>query len=122
MMNNSTTYRIGRIVTWLCGLSSWLLLLLWIAMAVNCRLGLGHWPKPMIENYRSGAYELLELAAILWGYFTLFLAGPLVLITFVIGFSDKSNRYRAILYTVGWACLLCVMWLDPTSFTEWWID
>ena len=122
MMNNNMTYIIGRIVTWLCALSSWILLVLWIVMAVNCRLGLGHWPKPMTENYSSRTYELLESLFILSGYFALFLAGPVVLLGLIIGFSDRLNRWRVALYAIGWAFLFGVMWLDPTSFTEWWFD
>jgi hypothetical protein len=94
-------------------------------MAIHCRIGLGHWPQPMIENYSGGTYDLLELASVLWVYFTLFVAGPVVLITLVVGFSGKhnrGNRVRVILYGLGWACLACVMLLDPTSFTEWWFD
>jgi hypothetical protein len=122
MMNNDMTYKMGRILTWLCGLSSWVLLLLWFAMAVNCRLGLGHWPEPMTENYSSGAYELLESLFILCGYFALFLAGPVLLITLAVRFKDLRTRLRAILYVTGWAFLFFVIWLDPTSFTEWWFD
>ena len=121
-MKNDMTHKIGRIVTWLCGLSSLVLLLLWVTMAISCRLGLGHWPEPMIENCTGRNYDMLNTTFILWGHFALFLAGPVVLLGLIVGFSDRLNRCRAALYAIGWACLFCVMWLDPTSFTEWWFD
>lgn len=119
---NDTTYKIGRILTWLCGMSSCLLLFLWVAMAISCRLGLGHWPEPMIENYSGRAYEVLDSAFFLWGYFTFFLAGPTLLLGLIIDFSARPNRFRAILYGSGWMCLLSVIAFDPTSFSEWWFD
>ena len=122
---NEKTYRTGRVLAWSCYLSSWALLVLWMAMAINCRLGLGHWPKPMLENYSSTSYQWLEATAFIVGWFAAIAAGPVCLVTLIIGCRQKSmrgNLWRVALYGLGWVCLVCAMRFDPTTFSDWWFD
>jgi hypothetical protein len=125
-MMNDVTYKAGGILSWICALSSEVLLLLWLAMAATCRLALGHWPQPMIENFNSPTYALLEGAMLLWGYFTVLVAGPTCLIIMIIalasGIGKRSAFLRIGFYGIGWALLLCAILFDPTTFSEWFID
>jgi hypothetical protein len=38
--------------TWLCMVSPFVLGLAYVTMGLHIRLGLGHWPRPMTENYQ----------------------------------------------------------------------
>jgi hypothetical protein len=56
------------------------LLLVFLSLALQVRLGLDHWPVPMRENYSTAAYNAHEYAFIALVLFAIYAAGPLWLV------------------------------------------
>src|SRR4051794_26396598 len=91
--------------TWICSLSSVLLLLTFAMMALHIRLGLGHWPTPMTEDYHTLAFRIHEYALIAILLFTVFAAGPLWLVCLFfwrLRLSWRIHATQAVVYGLGW--------------------
>ena len=123
------THSIGRRypqIAWLCALSPAILLLIVLALAVHVRLGLGHWPTPMSESYRTPA-SLLHMKILEWALdFSVYFAGPLWLICLLVPQFQPSSR-RDILSqlaaaALGWVLIVAFFALDPTTFSAWLLD
>lgn len=112
--------------TWLCVLTPVILLLVFITLALHVRIGLGHWPQPMIEDYRTEAYyrhqELFRLTA----YATFYGALPcwmLLIIAFPrLRGSARLHLGQAGVYAAGWALIGIYCVIDPGRFIEWLLD
>ena len=105
--------------------SPFVLGLAYVAMGLHLRLGLGHWPKPMIENYETLAFRIHEIAFYLLLLFTVFAAVLLWLVFLCfrrLRLSWRVHIAQALTYSLGWLVLLVVGKYDPTTFTEWFLD
>jgi hypothetical protein len=109
---------------WALVLSPAMLLVEFITLGLHVRFALGHWPKPMIENYSSTAYTLHEQVFTGLALFT-YAAGPLWLLLLLFPPLRKSLRVHLIqagVYAAGWGMIaLCCLW-DPYRFAEWFLD
>ena len=112
-------------LTWICSLSSILLLLTFITVAFHIRLGLGHWPTPMTEDYRTTAFRIHEHALIAVVLFTVYAAGPLWLLFLCfrgLRLSRRTHATQAVVYGLGWLLIVLAGKYDPTTFTQWFLD
>lgn len=111
--------------TWICSLSSFLLLLTFVSMAFHIRLGLGHWPTPMTENYHTTAFRTHEHVLIAVLLFTVYAAVPLWVVCLCfrrLRLSRRAHVMKAAVYGLGWLLILLASKYDPTTFTEWFLD
>jgi magnesium-transporting ATPase (P-type) len=111
--------------TWLVVCSPVLLLLVFIALAVHVRVGLGHWPTPMLEHYDTAAYRAHALALIWVIFFTVFAAIPLWLLMLCfrpLRISLKTHLIQAGVYVAGWVLIIMYGAVDPGRFLEWFFD
>lgn len=111
---------------WLFALSPIVLLLLMITLAVHMRLGLGHWPTPFYENYRTTA-SILHMRALQQTLdFSVYFAGPLWLVCLLVPQLRPSTLrvIKAQLTTAGagWLLIIGFLTLDPTTFSAWLLD
>lgn len=113
-------------MNWLCALSSMILFLIVISLAVHVRLGLGHWPTPIYESYRTSAFVLHMTILERVAYFSLYFAGPLWLLSLLVVPFDPP--WRGILLSqlavtiLGWLLVVGFLALDPTTFSAWLMD
>jgi hypothetical protein len=94
-------------------------------MAAHVRLGLGHWPKPMTESYRSAAFTVHETALFIVGLFALYGAVPLYLSLLLFRRHRVTPQFhlkQAAVYILGWILIVLLAKADPTTFTEWLLD
>jgi heme/copper-type cytochrome/quinol oxidase subunit 3 len=111
--------------TWLFVTSPVLLFLAFITLAMHARVGLGHWPTPMVENYDSPAYRTHELVFTLIALFTLFVAVPswLLMLCFrPFRISLRTHVVQAGVYVAGWLLIVLYGAIDPGRFMEWFLD
>ena len=104
---------------------NFLLLVIFLTLAVHVRVGLGHWPTPVLENYHTMACSLHEQAVIWVAVFTMFFAIPLWLISLlfrIFRISLKTHFIQAGAYVVGWMMLILYACIDPHRFVEWLFD
>ena len=102
-----------------------LLLFVFLSLAAHVRLGLGHWPPPMFENYKTTAYSQHEQVFIWVALFTVFAAIPLWLASLcirVFRISLKTHLIQAGVYALGWALIALYALVDPGRFIEWFLD
>ena len=117
--------RFGSGVSWACALSSAALFLLAICLAAHVRLGLGHWPRPMWEDYRTPAFDLHWIVLIGVGFFAVYGAIPFWLLCVCLRrlrCSKKAHFAQAAAYVVGWCLLAGFIALDPYHFVSWFAD
>ena len=111
--------------TWLPVYFPVVLLLGVLALATHVRIGLGHWPTPMFENYRTPAYRVHE-AAVFWiGWFTIFAAIPLWLLLICFRrfrMTLKMHLLQAGIYAAGWLVIAVYVSIDPGQFVYWFLD
>ena len=111
--------------TWISSLSSVFLLLAFVTMAFHVRLGLGHWPTPMTEDYHTTAFRIHEYALIAILLFAVYAAGPLWLVFLFfrrLRLSWRAHITQAVVYGLGWLLILLASKYDPTTFTDWFLD
>jgi hypothetical protein len=113
-------------IAWAFALSPFVLLLTIIAMAVHIRLGLGHWPTPIYENYQTPA-SLLHMRFLERTLdFSVYFAGPLWLLCLLVPQLRPSSRQviKAQVMTagLGWLLIIGFLTLDPTTFSAWLLD
>ena len=94
-------------------------------MALHIRLGLGHWPKPMTEDYNTVAFRI-HMWAMTWILlFTVFAAGPLWMVFLCIKalrLPWRVHLAQVLVYGLGWLLIFLAARCDPTTFTEWFRD
>lgn len=113
-------------VSWSCALSPVVLLFVFIGFGIHVRLGLGHWPTPMVEDYHSAAFRVHEWVLIGSLWFALVIAGPLWLVSL---FSrslrpawPRTVAFQLLLCAAGWLAIVAVLRFDPTTFSAWLLD
>ena len=102
-----------------------LLLLAFITLAVHVRVGLGHWPTPMFENFHTPAYSAHEQVLTWIGFFTVFAAIPLWLLMLCFRRFRQSLRTHLIqagVYVAGWLLIMLYGAVDPGRFMAWFLD
>ena len=107
--------------TWLCVVAPWILLLLIVALAVHVRLGLGHWPKPMVEDYHTLACKLHDDIIGCMFLFSVYAALPLWLIFLCfrrLRISLGVHILQFVVFGCGWLVIYLAGKYDPTTFTE----
>lgn len=124
-MNTGSTQKSRAFWTWIPGLAPMLLLVAILTLAAHVRLGLGHWPTPMVESYHSPGYLRHEVIVGLIGGFALYVAGPLWAIFVAIPWfriSAKTHLIQLAMYLGGFLLIFLAGKFDPTPFTEWLLD
>ena len=112
-------------LTWFLAASSLLLLVVIIGLALHVRLGLGHWPQPMVENYDSGLYDIHEWLIVIVGYYAVYVAVPLLLL--VLSFprfrsSPQTHAGQFGLIALGWILIGLFYLVDYGKFVTWLLD
>lgn len=124
-MNLQSTNQKQPLWTWLCCVSPWILLFLFVALAVHVRLGLGHWPRPMWEEYHSLAFSIHQF--LIWCFLalSLFAAPPSWLIFLCFRrfrLSLPVHLTQVVAFGCGWLTISLLGKYDPTTFTAWFLD
>jgi hypothetical protein len=94
-------------------------------MAVHIRIGLGHWPTPMMEDYRTIPFRIHEYVLIGILLFAVFAAGPIWLVCLFfrrLRLPWRVHVTQAAIYGLGWLLIFLASKYDPTTFTAWFLD
>jgi hypothetical protein len=124
-MATQTTSAKRAWLTWVPAFTSALLLLALVSLAVHIRIGLGHWPVPLRDDFTSRAYEAHQRATAWVGVTTIFAAGPIwaLLLCFrALRISPKTHWLQAGIYLAGWGLIALYVFWDPLRFWEWLAD
>ena len=111
-------------LVWSLVVLPWTTALAWGGLALHVRLGLGHWPHPMWEQYSTPLARWLDLVSV-WllmgtGLSAFLATGALFQ---RVCWTEPHYRRKALVYLAGLAALVAVyVALGNTSFIEWWID
>jgi hypothetical protein len=117
--------KLGWAVSWTCSLSSLALLLLTLGLALHVRVGLGHWPRPMWEDYQTLGFQTHQLALLGVGLFAVYAAVPVWILCVSFRRLRASPRVllvQAGIYLAGWALVAGLIRLDPYQFVTWLVD
>lgn len=101
------------------------LLLCILSLGMHVRLGLGHWPQPMVDKYTTAAFSFHTQAVIGLALFTMYGAGPLWLLLLCfrrVRASARLHLLQAGIYLVGWGLVVGYMAWDPRRFVQWYLD
>lgn len=113
-------------IAWSFALSPIVLLLIIVTLAVHIRLGLGHWPTPVYENYRTPASVLHMQVLQKTLDFSAYFAGPLWLICLLVPqlrpSSSRIIKAQVMTAGVGWLLVIGFLTLDPMTFSAWLLD
>ncbi len=111
-------------ITWLPIIIPLVCWLLYVSLAIHCRLAAGHWPQPMIENINIKSYEIHE--RVLWLFsFVFFASLPcwLIMLCFKkLRINAKIHCLQFIVFGLGLLLIILTLMFDPTPFTEWFFD
>jgi len=111
-------------VTWIPIAVPLICWLLYVSLAIHCRLAVGHWPQPMIENINIKSYEIHE--SVLWVFsFVFFASLPCWLIMLLfkkLRINIKIHFLQFIVFGLGLLLIILTLMFDPTPFTEWFFD
>lgn len=124
-MKLSSLFPRNSLLTWICAFSSLALLLTALTLAIHVRLGLGHWPEHMVEDYDTTAFEVHEWLLFCVAHFALFMAiplWPLLLLFKRFRAGVRTHLVQSIVYTLGWLLIYLFVRFDPTSFSRWYLD
>jgi hypothetical protein len=124
-MLKETSRRKIQSVTWVLMCSSPLLLFVFLSLAAHVRLGLGHWPTPMLESYNTAAYGRHVQVFVWVALFTVYAAVPLWLVALCFGIfriSLKTHLLQTGIYVAGWVLIALYGEIDPGRFVEWFLD
>jgi hypothetical protein len=114
-----------KFATWVCVLAPVYLLVVYVAMAIHIRVGLGHWPKPMVEDYHSVLFQVHKWLLVGCIFFAVFAAIPVwVLLLCFRAFRITLRIHVAQLgiFVLGWLLIFLAAYFDPTTFTDWFLD
>jgi hypothetical protein len=109
---------------WMCSLSSPLLFLTLVAMALHIRFALGRWPA-FGEECPTALFRIHEFISGGVGLFALFVAAPLWLLLLCFRpfrVAWRAHVAQALLFLGGWLAIYLVGKYDPTPFTYWFLD
>ncbi len=114
--------RFFPLLSWICAWSSFVLLGLYLLLGLHVRLGLGHWPEPMFENYDTPLFRMHNGCLL----FILFGVGPLWLFCLLVrAFRPRPPRIIAkqfAFFAAGCLAIAAVLAFDPTPFSAWFLD
>lgn len=113
------------VLTWGCVWTPVVLLLCIVSLGMHTRLGLGHWPEPMVDKYTTPAFSFHTQAVIGLGLFTMYAAGPLWLLCLCFRrfrVSARLHVMQAGVYAAGWGLVLAYVAWDPHRFVQWYLD
>ncbi len=123
------TPSVGRrfpFVSWACAFSPFFLLFCFFTLGIHIRLGLGHWPTPMLEDYHTRAFDIHAAIFGIVVTCAFYAAAP---VWFVCLFfrALRPSWPRAIcsqlaICASGWLIIAAVYRFDPTTFTAWVLD
>ncbi len=109
-------------MTWSSALSNLALFVTALGLAIHVRAGLGHWPKPMWEDYRTLGFEVHALALLGIGLFAVYAAVPVWALCVCLPrfrVSARTHLIQAALYLLGWGLVAGFIVLDPYQFVTW---
>src|SRR5688572_16409102 len=113
------------LLTWLPAVMPTLLLLIFLSLSAHVLLGLGHWPKPCVEDYQSQAYTIHQQVFTWIAVFTIWVAPLLWFFSLCfrsLRIAWQVHLLQAGVYAAGWG-LLGLYWLwDPFRFFSWYLD
>ncbi len=108
--------------SWLCALGPLAMTAGLVTLMLHVRLGVGHWPEPMREDYRtfaSNAHSLVEL----WLFAHSLMLAPvswLVLLCFRATRGTWRFHLRQLAwFALGWGLTLAIWHGDPFRFVTW---
>jgi len=114
-----------QLPTWLCVITPWVLLVVGFSLAVHVRLGLGHWPNPVVEDYATSAFKGHFLALRITFGLALYSFVPVWMLLLSARRFRVSLRFHALqagVYVGGWLGVLLVCSLDPWRLMRWLAD
>lgn len=117
--------RLLPFVTWALMLTPLVLLSHVLCLAVHFRLGLGHWPVTMHEQYNTAAFDWHRRIVFWFGEFTIYAALPLFLLALCfrpLRISRQTHFVQAGVYLAGCGLVLAFMVWDPLGFIGWLLD
>jgi len=113
-----------NVITWIPMFIPLICWLLYVSLAIHCRLVVGHWPQPMIENFNIKSYEIHE--RVLWLFSLVFFPSLpcwLIMLCFKkLRINAKIHFLQFIVFGIGLLLIILTLMFDPTPFTEWFFD
>jgi hypothetical protein len=109
----------------MCVVTPVMLLLCILSVAIHVRIGLGRFPKPMVDKYSNAALDFHVRAVHCFGMFTMFAAIPLWLLLLCFRthrISWEIHLLQAAIYLTGWGLVVGYLYWDPYRFVEWFLD
>lgn len=96
-----------------------------VSLALHVRLGVGHWPRPMWEDYRTVGFNAHGVALQGVFLFAAFAALPLWTVCVCIPrfrLAPRTHLTQAGIFLLGWALVAGFVVLDPFQFVSWLAD
>lgn len=126
-MNEATSMSRSRWsrVSWLCALSSPVLIVALFVYVTHTRLALGHWPIPHTAYDLGPLHDIHNILFGLLYLFAVYGAIPLWLLCLLFPRLRPGLRECCIQTSVflgSWAIIVLAAYLDPTTFTKWFLD
>jgi hypothetical protein len=121
-MKNKNTNK--NILTWLPVITPLMWLFLYISLAIHCRLVVGHWPEPIIENVNILSYNIHETLIYILMYIV-FLSIPawfIMLFFKNLRITLKIHLIQITAFVLGILLIALFFKFDSTPFTEWFLD
>jgi len=111
-------------LTWFVVITPLICWAMYVSLAIHCRLTVGHWPKPMLENINIKSYLIHERILWIFSYVVLIsLPCWLVMLFFKkIRINIKTHLLQFIVFGLGILLIILTLMFDPTPFTEWFFD
>jgi hypothetical protein len=108
--------------SWLCAATSPALFISFVTLLLHVRLGVGHWPKPMWEDYSTFALKAHELVAL--GLFaTSTFVAPVIGVGLLCFRATRGSWQFHVaqlgLFAGGWILVLALWHADPFQFVTW---
>jgi len=122
--SKKTSKKNNSSLTWFAVITPLICWAMYVSLAIHCRLAVGHWPQPMLENINIKSYEIH--AKILWLFAYVVLASLpcwLVMLFFKkFRINIKIHLLQLIVFGFGFLLIILTLMFDPTPFTEWFLD
>jgi hypothetical protein len=116
-MNAPTEAKPNRL-WWFFSLVPWIWLALLVSIALHLRVGLGYWPRPVLDNYTSGGFSVHFVTVALIGVFSLASVAPISIGLVIM----RTSPFQPLIYCLGWLCIVGFCKYDPTRFVTWLLD
>lgn len=117
--------RLVQLLSWVAAWSPAALFVVLLTMAAHIRLGLGHWPTPMVEDYETKLFQTHETVFFFTYALSVLSALPLWVLCVLLPALRRPVRdrlWQPVIYGLGWGMIFLAAYLDPTTFTTWLID